>query len=47
MKIMKILRKTLKNYIRSKNRHFKVIFFKIIYIIFHIDNNIIYVDKKI
>ena len=26
MKIMKILRKILKNYIKSKNRHFKVFF---------------------
>ena len=45
MKILKILRKILKNYIRSKNRHFKGFFKKkMIYVTF--DNNIIYIYKK-
>ena len=43
---MKILNKNSKNYIRSKNRYFKVIFLIYIYIYIIYHNNIIYMDKK-
>ena len=43
---MKILNKNSKNYIRNKNRYFKVIFLIYIYIYIIYHNNIIYMDKK-